>query len=75
MKVKLTAIIRPEEDAYFALNPELDIASQGDSRESALANLQEAVALFLEVASAEEIKGRLSNESWITQFEAEYAPA
>lgn len=75
MKAKFTAILRFEEDMVVALSPELDIASQGMTPAEALTNLKEAVGLFLESASAEEIQGRLSEESWITQFEAEYAPA
>jgi len=75
MKTKLTAVLRREEGDYVALNPELDIASQGSTREEALSNLQEAVELFLECASSNEIAGRLSGETWITQFEAEYAQA
>ena len=75
MKTKLTAVLRREEGDYVALHPELDIASQGSTREEALLNLQEAVELFLECASSHEIAGRLSGETWITQFEAEYAQA
>ena len=75
MKAKFTAVLRREEGDYVALNPELDIASQGASPEEALSNLREAVSLFLECASAEEIAGRFSDEAWITQFEAEHAPA
>ena len=75
MKTKLTAIIRSEEDAYVALTPELDIASQGGTSKEALDNLREAVNLFFETASMEEIKKRLSGESTITQFEADYATA
>jgi len=74
-KAKFTAVLRREEGEYVALNPELDIASQGGSPEEALANLREAVGLFLESASGEEIAGRLSEEAWITQFEAEHASA
>jgi predicted RNase H-like HicB family nuclease len=43
MKAKFTAVLRREEDEYVALNPELDIASQGPTPELALANLREAV--------------------------------
>ncbi|HIL71013.1 MAG TPA: type II toxin-antitoxin system HicB family antitoxin [Verrucomicrobia bacterium] len=75
MKAKFTAIMRREEDMFVALEPDLDIASQGETRESALANLKEAVELFLETASKQEISGRLSEEMWITQFEADYAEA
>jgi len=75
VKAKFTAILRPEEDMFCAFCPELDVASQGATHREALDNLREAVTLFLECASREEIEGRLSEESWITQFEAEYAPA
>jgi predicted RNase H-like HicB family nuclease len=75
MKAKFTAVLRREEDEYVALNPELDIASQGPTPELALANLREAVGLFLECADTREIEGRLSPETWITQFEADYAQA
>jgi hypothetical protein len=37
--------------------------------------LREAVDLFFETASAGEIRSRLGGETWITQFEAEYAQA
>ena len=75
MKKTLTGIIRAEDDIYVALNPELDIASQGATTHHALSNLQEAVDLFLETASKEEIQERLRSESLVTQFVAEYAPA
>ena len=58
-----------------AYTPELDIASQGKTQRESLENLKEAVNLFLENASQEEIEGRVSEESWIIQFEAEYATA
>ena len=75
MKSKFTAVLRREENEYVAFTPDLDIASQGETRERALANLREAVSLFLECASAEEVAGRLTEDAWITQFEAEYVTA
>ena len=54
--MKLTAIIEREGDRYVAVCPELDIASQGDSVEQARDNLREALELFLECASSEEVK-------------------
>ena len=75
MKARFTAVLRPEEGVYVALCPELDVASQGETPETAVANLKEAVELFLECASAPEVQGRLSSESWITQFDAEYVSA
>jgi predicted RNase H-like HicB family nuclease len=41
----LTGIIEPEYDAYVALCPELDIARQGDTVETARTNLIEALEL------------------------------
>jgi len=69
MKRQLTAIIEREGDGYVSLCPELDIASQGDTIEEARKNLQEALELFFEAASKEEIKDRLREEVYITQVE------
>ena len=62
MTQKLTAIIEKEDDGYVALCPELDIASQGDTVEQARDNLKEALELFFEAASPEEIKRRLHSD-------------
>jgi predicted RNase H-like HicB family nuclease len=59
MSRSLTALIQREGDGYLALCPELDIASQGESVESARDNLREAVELFFESASPEEVGRRL----------------
>ncbi len=69
MKRRLTAIIEREGNGYVSLCPELDIASQGDTIEEARKNLQEALELFFEAASREEIKDRLREEVYITQVE------
>jgi len=65
-----TGIIEREGDLYVALCPELDVASQGTTVEEATANLREAVELFLESASPEEIRQRLHTEVFVTRFEA-----
>jgi predicted RNase H-like HicB family nuclease len=67
--MKLTAIIEKEETGYVSLCPELDIASQGDTIEGARDNLKEALELFFETASAEEIKHRLHGDVFVTQVE------
>ncbi len=67
--MKLTAIIEREGTGYVALCPELDVASQGDDIPGARSNLQEAVKLFLECASPQEIQQRFSGEIYITQIE------
>ncbi len=66
---KLTAIIERENDGYVALCPEVDVASQGDSVAEARKNLQEALELFFETASQDEINNRLHNEVYITHME------
>jgi len=44
-----TAIIKKGEEQFVALCPELDVVSQGYTIEESLANLKEAVELYLEV--------------------------
>jgi len=65
----LTAIIEKEDNGYVALCPEVDVASQGDTVGEARANLKEALELFFETASPEEINSRLHNEVYVTQLE------
>jgi predicted RNase H-like HicB family nuclease len=65
----LTAVIHKEDDIFVSLCPELDIASQGDSIEQAKANLKEAVELFYECASPDEIECRYLGESFISPLE------
>ena len=50
-----SAIIEREDKWYVAICPELDVASQGQSLEEALANLREAVQLYLETADPSEV--------------------
>jgi predicted RNase H-like HicB family nuclease len=69
MTRQFTAIIEREDDGYVALCPELDIASQGGTIEEARANLLEALELFLETASPEEIGQRLREEVYVTRVE------
>lgn len=69
MKRQLTAIIGREGDGYVALCPELDIASQGNTVESARNHLREALELFFEAAPPEEVERRLGEEVYVTQVE------
>ncbi|MBL7131428.1 MAG: type II toxin-antitoxin system HicB family antitoxin [Candidatus Omnitrophica bacterium] len=69
MKYQLTAVIEREGNGYVSLCPELDIASQGNTIEEARVNLIEALQLFLETASPQEIQGRLHEEVYVTQLE------
>ena len=69
MNYQITALIEREGDGYVSRCPELDVTSQGDSIEEARANLQEAVELFLECASPEEIEERLHNGMYVMRLE------
>ncbi len=69
-KSSYTAVLEKEGELYVALCPELDVASQGATVEQAIANLKEAVELFLECADPDEIKQRLHSEILVTRFEA-----
>lgn len=64
-----TAIIEKEDDTYVALCPELDVASQGATVEKAKDNLKEAIELFLEHASKNEIELRLKKDLFITNMQ------
>jgi predicted RNase H-like HicB family nuclease len=47
--MQVTAVLTPaEEGGFVAYNPETGTTSQGDTIEEALANLREAVELYLE---------------------------
>jgi predicted RNase H-like HicB family nuclease len=47
--MQLTAVLTPaEEGGYIAFNPETGTTSQGETVEEAIANLREAVELYLE---------------------------
>ncbi len=69
MNKKLTAIIEREGNGFVSLCPELDVASQGNTIDEAKKNLQEALELFFETASPEEVKTRLHYEVYVTQVE------
>jgi len=69
MRRQLTAIIEREGDGYVSLCPELDVASQGNTIEAARDNLREALELFFQTASPEEVKQRFHGEIFVTSVE------
>jgi len=69
--VRLTTVIRGENDAYVALCPELDIASHGDSVDEARAMLIEAVQGWFETASEAEIAESIPSTIHIERLELE----
>ena len=72
MRKQLTAIIEREGSGYVSLCPEYDIASQGETIEEAQKNLQEALELFFETASPQEIQKQFRREVYITQIEVAF---
>ena len=57
--MQITVAIEREGDGYVALCPEVDVASQGQTVANASDNLKEALELFFETASADELRQRL----------------
>ena len=61
----MTAVLTPaEEGGFVAYNPETGTASQGESLEEAVANLKEAVELYLE-----EFPMKVSGAAVVTSFD------
>jgi len=67
----LSAVIHKEGDWFVSLCPELDVASQGRTIEEAIANLKEAVSLYLE----DEDVNLPDSEPIITTIEVSYDKA
>jgi predicted RNase H-like HicB family nuclease len=63
--MELSAVLTPAiEGGYVAFNPETGATTQGESIEEALANLQEATALYLE-----EFPLTITGRSLLTTFQ------
>ena len=63
----LTAALHQEEDWYIAQCLEVDVASQGHTIDEALANLAEAVELYLE--EVDEPAGHVTATPLVTSFQ------
>lgn len=50
---RLTAAVTPEDDMFVAQCIEVDVVSQGNTVEEALANLKEALELYFEDSDAQ----------------------
>ena len=74
MSYKVSIVIEKDEFGYYAYCPELEGAqSQEDSLEEVMANIKEAIELYLETLSEEEIKEALSKEILTTAVEVQFA--
>lgn len=74
MSYKVSIVIEKDEHGYYAYCPELEgCQSQGDSLEETMANIKEAVELYLETLSEEEIKECVSKEILTTTLQVQVA--
>ena len=74
MVFKVNVIIEKDDHGYYTYSPELvGCQSQGDSYEEALANIREAVELYLETLNEEERKQYFRKEILTTSLEVNLA--
>jgi predicted RNase H-like HicB family nuclease len=67
---KVSVVIEKDDFGYYAYSPELEgCQTQGDSFEEVMANIREAVELYLGTLSAEERQAVLSKEILTTSLE------
>ncbi len=74
MSYKVSIVIEKDEYGYYAYSPELEgCQSQGDSLEEAIANIKEAIELYLETLPEDEKMERLSREILTTTLQVQVA--
>jgi len=74
MTYKVSVVVEKDEHGYYAYCPELEgCQTQGDSLEEVLDNIREAIELYLETLSDNEIKTYFSKEILTTSLEVDVA--
>jgi predicted RNase H-like HicB family nuclease len=74
MNRKVSVVIEKDENGYYAYSPELGgCHSQGNSFEEALKNIREAIELYLETLTNQELDELLSREIMTTSLEVKVA--
>jgi predicted RNase H-like HicB family nuclease len=74
MAYKVAIVIEKDDFGYYAFSPELEgCQTQGDTFEEVMANIREAIELYLSTLSGEEIKASLSKEILTTSLEVQVA--
>lgn len=74
MTYKVSVVVEKDEHGYYAYCPELEgCQTQGDSLEDVLDNIREAIELYVETLSENEIKNCFSKEILTTSLEVEVA--
>ncbi|WP_207496305.1 type II toxin-antitoxin system HicB family antitoxin [Aridibaculum aurantiacum] len=72
MSIKVNVVFSRDDDGYYVFCPELPgCHSQGDTFEEARINIKEAVELYLETMTKEEIDKALGKELITTTMEVE----
>ena len=71
--MQLIARVWPEDGGFVAECVELRVVSQGDTEDAAVANLREAVELFLESADRDEVRERLHVGTYVRTFDVSMA--
>lgn len=70
MSYKVNVVIEKDKYGYYAYCPELEgCQTQGNTLEEVLANMKEAIELYLETLSEDEIRTFLSKEILTTSLE------
>jgi predicted RNase H-like HicB family nuclease len=71
---KVSVILEKDSEGYYAYSPDLPgCQSQGDSMEEAVSNIKEAISLYLETLSPEELSKLVSKEIFSTTVEVSVA--
>ena len=72
--IKLNVVIEKDSDGFYSYCPELKgCHSQGNNYEDAMANIREAIELYLETYDENELKALKSREIYNEIQEFEYA--
>lgn len=74
MSQKVSVVIEKDKHGYYAYCPELEgCQTQGDSIDEVMTNIKEAIELYLETLTEEEIKEVTSKEILTTTLEVQVA--
>lgn len=74
MSYKVSVVVERDKNGYYAYCPELEgCQTQGDSLDEVIANIKEAIKLYLETLSKDERKTYLSKEILTTTLEVKVA--
>jgi predicted RNase H-like HicB family nuclease len=72
MAYKVSVVIERDENGYYAYAPELKgCQTQGETMDELMANIREAVELYLETLTPDERADRLSREVLTSSVEVE----